>query len=278
MSTLGVSRVSSTAAQQVQPQVKVVRGSYLDEKIMEEEILKMTGKEKLSDLIHNDDKNNQIKMNVNNNKTNNQKNDTKSQASSKTVIIMKNNPSQNLNFTTRNHAGDYADAKFGVATAGSFSAFCGSIAAFTIKDISGSNSAQAIKFALKVACLGAAVVAGLYKYFDYKEEKEHLKIHNQVTHNKLTQAFCKNGSDGGARITYDEQCQIREMIDRKNTIFEKYSPKSNERYNLEEYYNKMIDQFSSPESEDGERITYFEQCQLNEIASSRSDLLDNSLF
>ena len=277
MSTLGVSRVSSTAAQQVQPQVKVVRGSYLDEKIMEEEILKMTGKEKLSDLIHNDDKNNQIKMNVNNNKTNNQKNNAKQQASQKPVIIMKQNSSQNLNFTTRNRAGDYNFAKFGTATVGGLMAFVAGALTYMVKDDT-TNTVQAIKLGLKVACLGAAVVAGLYKYFDYKEEKEHLKIHNQVTHNKLTQVFCKNGSDGGARITYDEQCQIREMIDRKNTIFEKYSPKSNERYNLEEYYNKMIDQFSSPESEDGERITYFEQCQLNEIASSRSDLLDNSLF
>lgn len=75
MGTLGISQVTTTAAQQpVQQAVKVVRGSYLDEKIAEEEILRMTGKEKLSDLIHNDDSH--IKKNIKNNKTSNQKKNT----------------------------------------------------------------------------------------------------------------------------------------------------------------------------------------------------------
>lgn len=189
---------------------------------------------------------------------------------------MQQNPSleiSDLNYTTRDHTLGYLAAKFATLALGSVLTFGAFGFSFVSGNFKSDSTITGIKYGLKAGGAVAALVAGLWKYFDYKENQEHLKIHNQVTHNKLTQVFCKNGSDGGARITYDEQCQIREMIESKNSIFLKFSPKSNERYNLEEYYNKMIDQFSSPESEDGERITYFEQCQLNEIALSRADLL-----
>lgn len=133
-----------------------------------------------------------------------------------------------------------------------------------------------VKSALLVGIIGAGIVAGLWKFFDHKECKAHEQLHRQLTHDQLTQSFCSKGSEGGGRITYNEQCMLDEIIESKSSIFSQYSPKSEERYELENFYNNLIDEFTSPESEGGEMLTYNEQCQLSELSANRVRMMKES--
>ena len=102
------------------------------------------------------------------------------------------------------------------------------------------------------------------------------KVRHEQTQARLTDIFTREDSEKGGKITYDEQCQIREIDDDRARMTEKYHRIRNKekRKNLEDLHDELLTRFSSSKSDKGSQITFEEQMQILDFMQERERLLN----
>ena len=105
------------------------------------------------------------------------------------------------------------------------------------------------------------------------QEKALEYVYHKRTEDKLMDIYKREDSDRGGKYSLDEQLQMREILDAKERITKEFPASSGARRELEDLHDKLLDNFSAPDSDHGSKITYEEQELILDFMKERAKMI-----